>query len=79
MKQTFEADLSDKVNRFLEIPGFGPLPLRIKFVGIYREVVQLYINGFFYSTIVLCSIMAERLCYDIIEETNLILEGRVLG
>lgn len=79
LQNSFQVDLQDKMERFLKIPSVGPLPIAIKFVGIYREIVQLYINGFFYSTIVLCSIMAERLCYDLIEESSLILENRVLG
>lgn len=67
---SFQLDLSEKTSRMLEIPGIGPLPLNEYSMRLVPEIVQTYVNGLFYSTIVLCGIAAERLCFDILNANN---------
>lgn len=79
LERTFKEDLKDKVERFLNRPALGVLPLREKFLQFWPKVVILYTNGLFYSTIVMCSIMAERMCYDLLEDSQLIVNSIVLS
>ena len=66
---TFNEDLDDKVQRFLDIPG-GLKPADMEYFKIYWELMQLYINGLFYSTVVLSGVLSERICYDILYKSS---------
>ena len=74
---TFNEDLDDKVQRFLDIPG-GLKPADMEYFKIYWELMQLYINGLFYSTVVLSGVLSERICYDILAQQKLVLEKKPL-
>jgi len=79
LRSTFEVDLSEKVKRYISIPSIGPIPTVEKFVQLIHEVIQLYTNGLFYSTVALCGITAERLCYDLIENSKISINGQILS
>lgn len=75
LKNTFELDLEDKVNRFLDIPG-GLKPADMDYFKLYWELIQLYINGLFYSTVVLSGVLCERVCYDVLSKAKIRIEER---
>ncbi len=75
LKKTFEEDLERKADRFLAIPG-GLKPVDYEYFKIYWELMQLYINGLFYSTVVLSGVLSERICYDILARQKINLEGK---
>jgi len=79
LQKTFKEDLNEKVERFLSIPSIDPIPTVEKFVQLIHEVFQLYTNGLFYSTVALCGITAERLCYDIIEDSKITINETTLS
>ena len=78
LQEDFKDALPKRVKRFLEIPGIGPLPLMQKFMQLVPEVVGLYVNGFYYSTIASCGVAAERVCYDILEVSEIELDKKTL-
>jgi hypothetical protein len=46
---------------------------------LYSELMQLYTNGLFYSTIVLSGVLCERICYDILSRQRIMLENGQLS
>jgi hypothetical protein len=42
------------------------------------EVLMLYTNGYYYSTIASCGVAAERVCYDILETVDIELDHEPL-
>jgi hypothetical protein len=78
MLSSFQADLDGKVARTFETTNFGPLPLIHEFVRFMLDLFGLYINGFFYATVALAGLTAERLCCDLIEIANIQVDGRNL-
>lgn len=75
LMDTFNDDLDEKVSRFLEIPG-GAKPADLEYFKLYWELMQLYINGLYYSTVVLSGVISERICYDILSKQELILKSK---
>lgn len=71
LKHSFSADLSEKVKRFLELPSIGFIPADMNYFKIYSELIQLYVNGLFYSTVVLAGVLCERICYDILSNLKI--------
>lgn len=63
--KTFQTDISEKAERFLNIKSFGPLPLIEYSVQIVPEIIQLYVNGLFFSTVAICGATIERICFDL--------------
>jgi len=63
--RTFQEDLPEKAERFLNIKSFGPLPLIEYSVQLIPEIYQLYVNGLFFSTVAVCGATIERICFDI--------------
>ncbi len=49
--RTFKEDLKEKTERFLSIPSFGPLPIIENSVKYVPEILELYVNGFYASTV----------------------------
>ena len=72
---TFNEDLDEKIKRFLDIPG-GLRPAEMEYFKLYWELMQLYINGLFYSTVVLSGVLSERICYDILSQQIIIIGGK---
>jgi hypothetical protein len=72
---TFNEDLDEKAKRFLDIPG-GLRPAEMEYFRLYWELMQLYINGLFYSAVVLGGVLSERICYDIISQQEIIVSGK---
>jgi hypothetical protein len=77
--RTFQADLDDKVERTLSTGTFGPLPLLHEFVKFMPELLQLYINGLYYSTIALAGVTAERFCFDLVNMAEFRIDGKMLS
>jgi hypothetical protein len=75
LRNTFEIDIDKKADRFLAIPG-GPKPVDYEYFRLYRELNQLYVNGLFYSTVVLSGVLSERICYDILSRQEIALTGK---
>ncbi len=71
LKQTFNIDLSEKVKRFLELPSIGFIPADMNYFKLYSELIQLYVNGLFYSAVVLAGVLCERICYDILSNSKI--------
>lgn len=74
----FTRDLELKVERFIEMPRIGPLPLMQKFMQLVPEVIMLYTSGYYYSAVASCGVAAERVCYDILETADLELDDKPL-
>ncbi len=70
LETSFKADFEEKVDRFLEIIG-GIFPADMPYFSIYSELIQLYTNGLYYSTVVLAGVLCERICYDILSNLDL--------
>lgn len=77
--RTFKADLDDKIERTLSTGTFGPLPLLHEFVKFMPELLQLYINGLYYSTIALTGVTAERFCFDLVNMADFRIDGKMLS
>lgn len=67
---SFKSDIQGKISRFLDT-GIPPIPADMKYFRLYTELLQVYINGLFYSTVVLAGVLAERICFDIIATQNI--------
>ncbi len=70
LKSSFNEDLSEKVNCFLET-GVGFIPADMDYFRLYTELMQLYTNRLFYSTAVLAGVLCERICYDILSNQKI--------
>jgi len=79
LTRSFNIDLKEKVKRFLEIPSIGFIPANIEYFKLYYELMQLYVNGMYYSTIVLSGVLCERICYDILLKKKMSVESRELS
>jgi hypothetical protein len=75
----FQRSLDDKVTRAFETSWFGPLPLVHQFVQFMPGLFDLYVNGFYHAAVALAGLTAERLCYDLIEVSNLQVDGKSLS
>jgi len=69
--KTFNKDIDKKIDRFLQIPEIGFIPIGTKYFKLYFELYKLYTNGFYYSAIVLAGVLCERICYDILAEQEI--------
>lgn len=74
LTDNFQSDLDEKVLRFLELGGVWYLDY--EHFRLYYELMQLYVNGLFYSTVVLSGVLSERICYDILSKQDIILKGK---
>lgn len=79
LSRSFNSDLEDKRKRFLEIPSVGFIPINKEYFKLYYELTQLYVNGLYYSTIVLSGVLCERICYDILSKKKMSLEDKPLS
>jgi hypothetical protein len=75
--ESFKVDLPEKIERFLKT-GIGFIPADMEYFKLYSELIQLYINGLFYSTIVLSGVLCERICYDILTKHKITINGKAL-
>ena len=75
LMNSFSEDLSEKVERFLSIPGIGFIPADMDYFKLYSELIQLYTNGLYYSTIVLAGVLCERICYDLLSKQNIAIKN----
>lgn len=79
LSQSFSIDLKDKRRRFLEIPSVGFIPTSREYFRLYYELIQLYVNGLYYSTIVLSGVLCERICYDVLSSKKMSLDDKPLS
>lgn len=79
LTQSFNLDLKEKMKRFLEIPSVKFIPADQEYFKLYSELMQLYINGLYYSTTVLSGVLCERICYDILCKKKISLEDKPLS
>lgn len=78
LTMSFNADIGDKVKRFLEIPSVF-IPADKEYFKLYSELMQLYTNGLYYSTVVLSGVLCERICYDVLLRSKIGVEGTELS
>jgi hypothetical protein len=83
LKKTLEDfcrnDLDARVDRWLEPPSIGVIDItNTKFKEMLNESIMCYVHGFYYSTISVCGITAERLCMDILLRQELTINGRTM-
>jgi hypothetical protein len=78
LTRSFGIDLKEKVKRFLEIPRIGPIEAKTEYFRLYSELMQLYVNGLYYPTIVVAGVLCERICYDILLEKKISVEDKPL-
>lgn len=77
LKTSFNNDISKKVERFLNT-GIPPIRADLKYFPIYSELLQAYVNGLFYSTVMLAGTLCERICFDILSLSKIQLNGKDL-
>lgn len=65
--------------RRAKIKGVGIVYAEGKFLGLFDEAVDAYKLGLYYSTVALCSMAAERICYDYLDLSVIIMRGKVLS
>jgi hypothetical protein len=75
---SFKKDIEEKAKRFLEIER-DITPTSRDYFKLYWELRQLYINGHFYSAAVLCGVLCERICYDILSLQGIAIDGKLLS
>jgi hypothetical protein len=73
-----QGDLEGIVKRRKEIEGFGIIHAESKFTELIGEAVMTYELQFYYSTIAICGTMAERICYDFIDLSEIVFNGKPL-
>jgi hypothetical protein len=72
-------DLNARVDRWLEPPSMGVIDVtNTRFKEMLYESIMCYVHGFYYSTIAICGITAERLCMDILLRHKLTIDERTL-
>jgi hypothetical protein len=49
-----------------------------KFIKLFDEAYKCFLLGVYYSTVSLCSVATERLCYDILESSKINLDDTEL-
>jgi len=69
MRQGLERDLNKRISRYKELP---PFIIKLKgknddYVNLLHEARQLYVEGKFYSCVVMCGVASERIAKDILE------------
>lgn len=62
-----------------EIEGVGMVRAEGKYIILLQEALQAYQLGLFYSTISLSAMAAERICYDYIDFSEIIINGKALN
>lgn len=60
------------------VNGCNIIEFENKFIPLLDEGYQSFLIGFYHSTISLCSIAMERLCYDLVENSQIQFNGREL-
>lgn len=75
----FQKSLDYKIARAFETTWFGPLPLVHQFVQFMPGLFDLYVNGFYHAAVALAGLTAERLCCDVIEVSNIQIDGKSLS
>lgn len=69
LRQKFEKDLDDMINRYKQLPAI------MVYSGEYKDLLiearQLYIEGFFYSCIVMSGGTAEKIAKELLRKTIL--------
>lgn len=60
------------------VKGCNIIEFENKFIPILYEAYQSFLIGLYHSTISLCSIAMERLCYDLVENSKIQFNGREL-
>ena len=78
LKQSFNRDFSEKIDRFLKTGVSPPIRADLKYFPIYAELLDAYVNGLFYSTVMLAGTLCERICFDILSLSKIQLDGKDL-
>ena len=60
------------------VNGFGIIESDYKFIKLLDEAYKCFLLGLYHSTVSLCSVATERLCYDILEKSKIYFEDREL-
>lgn len=76
VKQIF--DEPKMIERSNEINGCKILYLEGKFIALLDDAYKSYLLGMNYTTVSLCAIASERLCYDLVENSEIKFNGVVL-
>jgi hypothetical protein len=58
--------------------GCSIIHFEYKFIELLDEAYKSFLVGLHYSTVSLCSMTIERLCYDIIEDSKIIICNKEL-
>jgi hypothetical protein len=70
---------NEMYKRRKNIQGFDLIMADGKVPALLREAIDSYILGNFYSTIALCGMTAERLCYDFIDFVDIRIGEKLLN
>ncbi|WP_148687070.1 hypothetical protein [Candidatus Nitrosocosmicus hydrocola] len=76
---TNKIKIEDLIERSKRIKGCKVFQLEGRFVNLFNEAYQAYILGMDYTTVSLCALASERLCYDLIESSKITFDGRIIS
>ncbi|MGI0020825.1 MAG: hypothetical protein ACREAY_10185 [Nitrososphaera sp.] len=77
--QGIQSDSAGILARRKQIDGFGLIQAEGKFADLIGEAVMTYQLQFYTSTIALCGTMAERICYDFVDFSKIVVNGKELS
>jgi hypothetical protein len=70
---------ADVAKNASSVDGINIIEVDYKFVRLLDEAYKSFLLGLYYSTISLCSIATERLCYDILEKSSMKFNERIIN
>jgi hypothetical protein len=73
-----QRDYEGIYSRRKQVNGFGIIHGEGKFIELIGEALMTYELQFYTSTISLCGTMAERICYDFIDFSTIVVNGKEL-
>ncbi len=75
LRQKFENELPEAVERIWEIPDLALKPPFGPYLELLYEARDLFVEGYFYSCVAMCGIVGERIIKDELRASVLISKG----
>jgi len=73
-----ERDRNNIYRRRRQVEGFGTIYAEGRMIDLLKEVLKSYELGMYHSTIALCGMTVERICYDFIDFSEILINGTKL-
>lgn len=76
---TNKIQLDELIERSKKVKGCKIFQLEGRFINLFNEAYQAYILGMDYTTVSLCALASERLCYDLIDNASISFNKRTVS